>query len=122
MELRSINGFDNYLISAFGDIFKIKNGKHIPLKLSNHNRGYLLVNLRLSKNVQCQKLVHRLVAECFLENPDSLPEVNHKDSDKKNNFKDNLEWCTRLENVKHSVNSGTFKINKKKSLALAKGL
>lgn len=47
--------------------------------------------------------VHRLVAEAFIPNPDSLPEVNHKDENRANCNFDNLEWCTR----KYNANYGT---------------
>lgn len=50
-----------------------------------------------------QVLIHRLVAETFLPNPDNLPEVNHKDEDKTNNNVSNLEWCTRLYNVNYGT-------------------
>lgn len=49
-----------------------------------------------------QRSVHREVAKAFLQNPLSLPEVNHKDEDKSNNSVENLEWCTRKENNTHS--------------------
>jgi hypothetical protein len=42
----------------------------------------------------------------FIENPYNLPKVNHKDTNKRNNHMDNLEWCTQLYNVIHAKNSG----------------
>ena len=50
--------------------------------------------------------VHRLVAEAFLENPDSLPCVNHIDNDKTNNDVSNLEWCTHEHNTHHMLKQG----------------
>ena len=49
--------------------------------------------------------VHRLVAITFVENPNSFTEVNHKDGNKLNNTVNNLEWCTRSQNVKHSYDT-----------------
>lgn len=48
-------------------------------------------------------LVHRLVALTFIENPNNLPIVNHKDGCKSNNNKTNLEWATQQDNCKHYV-------------------
>lgn len=50
-------------------------------------------------------VVHRLVAQCFVPNPNNLPTVNHIDGNKHNNHADNLEWMTQRQNVRHYYNS-----------------
>jgi hypothetical protein len=67
----------------------------------------------LSKNhKQRCCLIHRLVAETFIPNPNNLLEVNHKDGNKQNNDVTNLEWCTRLENIRHIYKNGLKKTGK----------
>lgn len=68
--------------------------------------GYLEVRLTIDKHNKRNFLVHRLVAESFLENPDNKPTVNHKDGDKHNNNLDNLEWATYSENNFHAYDNG----------------
>ena len=66
------------------------------------NSGYLRITL--TKNGKhYHKLVHRLVAQAFIPNPNNLSQVNHKDENKLNNCVDNLEWCDR----KYNSNYGT---------------
>lgn len=48
------------------------------------------------------KTVHRMVATLFIPNPLNLPHINHKDWNKMNCRKDNLEWCTQSQNELHS--------------------
>ena len=55
--------------------------------------------------------IHRLVAECFLPNPNNYAEVNHKDEDKSNNNVENLEWCTHQYNINYG--SRTERTSKK---------
>ena len=72
----------------------------IILKPAYNNGGYLLVSLCKNGKVK-SKYIHRLVLEAFVENPNNLPEVNHKDENKANNELSNLEWCTREYNNNH---------------------
>lgn len=104
---RDVIGYQGlYEISELGRIrriFTYKNGKlkrRKPMVLCNHSKGYLCT--RLSKNnIKKLWLAHVLVANAFIPNPKSLPEVNHKDNIKSNNRVFNLEWCTRQYNVRH---------------------
>lgn len=97
---KNIEGYEGlYQVSDDG---RIRNSKGKILKGGKNARGYLYV--ALNKNgKQVMKKVHRLVAEAFLENPQNLPEVNHKDECKTNNNVLNLEWC----DSKYNTNYGT---------------
>ena len=107
-----------YAISRFGvlkSIYKItKTGKLIITdKVVNPeiHQGYLRVILRwyengVSKRKRC--MIHRLVAEYFVNNKDNKPCVNHKDCNKLNNHVSNLEWCTISENNEHAKINGLF--------------
>lgn len=104
MEWKPIVGYENYEISEYGDIRNLNTGK-IRKKRINSLHGYVEVDLY--KNGQCSwKRVHRLVAEAFLDNPNSLPVVMHKDNDKTNNHYTNLEWGTVSENTKQAFDDG----------------
>ena len=65
---------------------------------SKINSGYYIVNLIKENDKQRHFLIHRLVALAFIPNPSNLPEVNHRDEDKRNNDVTNLEWCTKEYN------------------------
>lgn len=67
------------------------------LKQYLKRNGYMQVCISVNGK-RVYLLVHRMVATCFLPNPDNLPEVNHKDNDRTNNSVDNLEWCSHEYN------------------------
>jgi hypothetical protein len=67
--------------------------------------GYEQVGLSYAGRTATRK-VHRLTAQGFIPNPDSLPEVNHLDLDRRNNAVSNLEWTTRIDNHLHSLAHG----------------
>ena len=67
--------------------------------------GYERVGLS-SNNENKKFLVHRLVAEAFIDNPENKPQVNHIDGNKSNNHYSNLEWCSAKENIIHAYKNG----------------
>lgn len=105
---KQIKGFENlYEISSDGEVHtlgnfpKLRNKVTGPLKPGN-NKGYRTVVLTDLNGKRHTKIVHRLVAETFLDNPLNLRCVNHKDEDKTNNCVHNLEWCTDQYNKEYS--------------------
>ena len=108
-----------YKVSNLGKILSLNynhTGKPGLMNPGTDKDGYSVV--QLWKNGEYKTCsVHRLVAETFLENPENLPEVNHKDEDKTNNFvflnedgsinkeKSNLEWKTHRDNINHGTHN-----------------
>lgn len=90
-----------YEVSNMGRVRSLKFGKAKELCPANNGLGYLFVGLCKGGKSQT-KLIHRLVAEAFIPNPDNLPCVNHKDEVKTNNRVSNLEWCTQSYNLEYS--------------------
>lgn len=97
-----------YAISNKGRVMSFHSGKERILKFGIDTNGYRYV--QLSKNgIQKNYLIHRLVAEAFIDNQKNLPCVNHKDENKKNNKIENLEWCTQLYNIRYGKPKGRKK-------------
>ena len=94
-----------YEVCRDGEIYDCNfrnTGRRVLLRQSNDKRGYKLVNVRAC-NQSVQIKVHRLVALCFLPNPNNLPHVNHKSENTAENFVENLEWCDAKYNVNYSI-------------------
>lgn len=108
---QDIKGYEKlYQISNLGRVRSLIK-KH-PKIIKQHNIG-VYKRIGLSKNKQKKNyLVHKLVAETFIPNPENLPCVNHKDGNKENNNVNNLEWCTYQYNNRHARKTGLNKGNK----------
>ena len=63
------------------------------LKQRYDRYSYLYVRININGKRICLK-AHRIIAICFIPNPDNLPQVNHIDCNRSNNVVSNLEWCT----------------------------
>lgn len=103
-EWKSIKGYEGlYEISSYGRVkslsYKYKNGKvrEEIIRVTSVTHGYEF--LKLNKNGESKNYkIHRLVAEAFIPNPENKPEVDHIDTNKRNNIVENLRWVTRQEN------------------------
>ena len=113
---KEIPGYEGYFeVSNFGNfrsldrIIKYKNNgfRKYPgkmLKVEQMQDGYQRIVL-MKDAIKKRYMCHRLVALAFIDNPNNLPQVNHKDGIKNNNHVDNLEWCTQSQNERHSINT-----------------
>ena len=103
--MKQIENFKQYYVDKHGNVYSKKTGKLKQLSPILTHYGYYEVQLS-SPLDKFRAKVHRLVAECFIPNPNNLPQVNHIDGDKLNNCVFNLEWCTPKDNLKHARESG----------------
>lgn len=115
------NGF--YEASTFGRIRSVDRltarrsrwggNSHCPVRgrvLSpwKDSGGYLVVYLCGEGRREAMN-VHRLIADAFCEASDGREFINHKNGDKCDNRPENLEWCTRSENINHALDTGLMK-------------
>ena len=102
-EWKDIEGYEGlYQVSNLGRVKSLGNGKSnrckcIIMKTTINHKGYPMIRL-CKDGVGKGFSVHRLVAQAFIPNPNNLPQVNHKDEVKTNNYVNNLEWCTNEYN------------------------
>lgn len=99
---KDIPGYEGiYQVSNYGRILSFAKDKiGIYIGAQNYGRGNTYyIGFTLNKK---SVLVHRLVAQLFIPNPNNLPCVDHMDFNTQNNRSDNLRWITRSENSIHS--------------------
>ena len=94
-----IKDYPNYSVNHLGEVFNNKTGRKLKQTVK---KGYCLVYLYNEKGRK-SFLVHRLVANIFIPNPNNLPEVNHKDENPLNNSVENLEWCSPKYNCNYGA-------------------
>lgn len=103
--IEKISCWSSYAVSDAGTVYS----SHSGIKAQSVDRfGYKRVML-YDKGRSKNALVHRLVAEAFIDNPLKKKQVNHIDGNKINNHVSNLEWNTNSENTQHAYDSGLMK-------------
>lgn len=115
MQLIQVKDFPSYYVSDNGEVYskkyhyrRNKDCHLIKLKPIAQNNGYYSVALWKNKK-PTSILIHRLVAETFIPNPENKACVNHIDGNKHNNCVSNLEWNTYSENNLHAFKTGLKK-------------
>jgi hypothetical protein len=93
-----------YYVTEDGRVYR--NGKELE--------GYILKKkgkptYRIVRIFREKKYVHRLVGELYIPNPENLPQIDHKDTNKLNNHYTNLEWVTNKENRDRAIQNGLMK-------------
>jgi len=103
-----IQGYEGlYSITSDGRVWSHRCQKW--MSAGDNGKGYKFVHLYLNQS-SSRFYVHRLVASAFLDNPDSLPQVNHIDGVKDNNRVSNLEWSSLRHNMRHAWDEGLCRV------------
>jgi hypothetical protein len=111
---KTFYGDERYKVYSNGTIYSVKSKRF--LKQAIINSGYSFIGMRIKNAKRFNKLIHRVVAEHFLENLNEMKTVDHKDGNKQNNDVRNLRWTSRslnqqLKNKDKSNTSGERNIS-----------
>lgn len=97
---KDVQGYEGlYKISSKGRVYGLARKMMLHPEKSG---GYLRITFTVDKQKK-KFLVHRLVADAFIDNPNHYSQVNHIDENKENNCVENLEWCTPSYNINYGA-------------------
>jgi len=103
---KRLDGYSKYLISQDGTIKsfakKWLNSPRILKPIKSKTLGYFYISMLHDDGILKRLLVHRIIAELFIDNPHHYPMINHLDGNPSNNKIENLEWCDQNRNMMHS--------------------
>jgi len=119
---KGVVGYEGfYQVSNLGNVKRVGSFRGVNkaylndyyLKPKDNGKGYYRIKLTVN-NKSKRVMLHRIIAEAFINNPKNKKVINHINCDKKDNRIENLEWCSQSENVLHSVKLGRWTQGRKK--------
>lgn len=125
MNMKDITGFEGlYAVTDDGRVWahpkqtkvgknggkRLDDGRWLTLNKHRHGANFAHRVYLAKDGRKHPRLVHRLVAEAFILNPDELPFINHIDGNPANNHVKNLEWCDAQGNAKHAFDTGLTRL------------
>lgn len=108
---KPIAGFEFYEVSNKGRVRSVSRDIEMVIggtSCTRHQKGRILKPIRNPNGYtkvsirEQQKMIHRLVAEAFIDPVENKKHINHKNSIRSDNRAENLEWCTPSENLLHA--------------------
>ena len=101
--------YNKYIVSDDGHVYSMDynhTGQNKELTGYIDKDGYVIILIRGAPKEKMRR--SRLVAGCFIPNPDNLPQVNHKDANRQHDNVNNLEWCDNTYNQRYASLHGSF--------------